>query len=414
MHKLQILNIVEDILNRTQDCNGTFKDKIVHLNDEKYIKMFEPIQILQNGSLVMFKYGNYSNIFNSKNNFDISYTNFWNLYDGLYRTLRSIVIDLDSCQIVTYPFDKFFNLNEMEETQLENIQTMIKNAKSVEISDKLDGSMACARFYKGNFFATGSTSIIREQSWRLDEIYRMIESDSKIQLMLKDNPNYTFIFESITKSDVHVVVYDEENFGLNLIGIRDMDSLRLLSYKEVLDIGSKYGIKTTTVFNKTFNEILDSLDEKKSNEKEGFVFNIDGFYMKVKYNDYVLMHGMVSKMSSINIIIKNYADGTIDDLLSKIPTAYQNRVLTIVNICHKYVSNINKRISFWYDKVKDMDIRDVGLYLSQNCDKDIRGYVICKYKNIPYNVLKRGNSGYKKLTDIGVNPSEYYNLFEEI
>lgn len=410
--RLKLLEIVKDVMERTSNLSCTFKERIELLNDATYNSIFKPIQFLQKDSLVLFRYGNYSDVFSGETEFGASYTQFWDMYDGIYRTMRSIVIDIDTLEVVTYPFDKFFNLNEMEETNINTIREYIKKAKSIEISDKLDGSMACVRYYNNEVFATGSKSIIREQSWRLNDIYNMIESNPNIMQMIMDYSNYTFIFESITKSDVHVVIYDDKDLGLHLIGARNMDTFEMLSYKDIVELANKYNILTTTIFDKTFDEVINSLDDKKSNEKEGFVLNIDGFYVKIKYNDYVLMHGILSNISSINLVIRNYADETLDDLLSKIPTAYRNRVMVVVNLLNKYVQQMESRIIFWYDKVKDMNIKDAAIFLSNECDKKIFGYVLAKYKGKPYNVLKKGTSGYKKLIDMGYDPSQYYSLFE--
>lgn len=410
--KLKLLEIIEDVMKKTSNLTCTFKERIEFLNDVTYNSIFKPIQFLQKDSLVLFRYGNYSDVFSGESEFGATYTQFWNAFDGIYRTMRSIVINIDTLEIVTYPFDKFFNINEMDETDVVVIKERIKNAKSIEISDKLDGSMASVRYYNGEIFATGSKSIIREQSWRLDDVYKMIESSPNIKQLVMDHPNYTFIFESITKSDAHVVIYDDLDLGLHLIGARNMDTLEMLSYKEIVELANKYNVLTTTIFDKTFEEVMNSLDDKKSNEKEGFVLNIDGFYVKIKYNDYVLMHNILSNISSINLVIRNYADETLDDLLSKIPTVYRNRVLVIVTLLNKYVLQTEKRINFWYNKVKDMNIKDAAIFLTNECDKKICGYVLAKYKGKPYNVLKKGTSGYKKLTDMGYDPSQYYSLFE--
>lgn len=410
--KLKLLEIIEDVMKKTSNLTCTFKERIEFLNDVTYNSIFKPIQFLQKDSLVLFRYGNYSDVFSGESEFGATYTQFWNAFDGIYRTMRSIVINIDTLEIVTYPFDKFFNINEMDETDVVVIKERIKNAKSIEISDKLDGSMASVRYYNGEIFATGSKSIIREQSWRLDDVYKMIESSPNIKQLVMDHPNYTFIFESITKSDAHVVIYDDKDLGLHLIGARNMDTLEMLSYKEIVELANKYNVLTTTIFDKTFEEVMNSLDDKKSNEKEGFVLNIDGFYVKIKYNDYVLMHNILSNISSINLVIRNYADETLDDLLSKIPTAYRNRVMVIVNLLNKYVQEMENRINFWYNKVKEMDIKNAAIFLSNECDKKIFGYVLAKYKGKPYNVLKKGTSGYKKLIDMGYDPSQYYSLFE--
>ena len=75
-------------------------------------------------------------------------------------------------KIVLCPFAKFFNINELEETSLENIQSRVDNAKTVEISNKLDGSMQSATWYNGQIIMAGSQSIDPNMSWRLQDGYR--------------------------------------------------------------------------------------------------------------------------------------------------------------------------------------------------------------------------------------------------
>lgn len=87
-----------------------------------------------------------------------------------------MVIDLEKECIVLAPFAKFFNINELEETNLENVQKRISKAKNVEFSDKLDGSMQSARWYDGRIVMAGSQALDPKASWRLQDGYRMINS----------------------------------------------------------------------------------------------------------------------------------------------------------------------------------------------------------------------------------------------
>ena len=341
---MDILTIVKDINNQTKEFKGGFKDKISHLNNPLYNKIFQSVNILEKDNLVLFRYASYSDIMDG----EINFSNFWDLYDGLYRSLRSVVVDVENETIVIYPFDKFFNINELEETNIDNIKSKIENAKCVEFSDKLDGSMQCARYYNGNIVVIGSNSIDENDSWRLQSAYNMINSDENLTKLITENPNYTFIFESLTVEDAHVVKYNDDEMGLHLIGMRNMNSFLIEPYNIVLDYARKYNILTTSVFNTTLDKVMNSLDDKKSNEKEGFVVNIDGYYVKIKYNDYVCMHRVISKLSSINLVIKNYAENTIDDLISKVPSAYKERVFKIIKILDEYTSSTQKLINEWF------------------------------------------------------------------
>ena len=83
----------------------------------------------------------------------------WYIYDGFYRECRSVVIDVLHDELVLTPFRKFFNINELEETQLDIVQKKIKNAARVEITDKIDGSMCSARWYHKDFIISGSQAL---------------------------------------------------------------------------------------------------------------------------------------------------------------------------------------------------------------------------------------------------------------
>ena len=128
--------------------------------------------------------------------FDNSGEELWNKYDGFYRECRSIVIDIVNDKIVLCPFAKFFNINELEETSLENIQSRIDNAKTVEFSNKLDGSMQSATWYNGQIVMAGSQSIDPNMSWRLQDGCKMIYQLPGYERMLREYPQYHFLFLS--------------------------------------------------------------------------------------------------------------------------------------------------------------------------------------------------------------------------
>lgn len=291
---------------------------------QEYADLLSCLELNQYGDLLLLRYGRYSNIYDGE--IEKSGEDLWDRYDGFYRECRSIVIDVKNDCIVLCPFRKFFNLNELEETSEENINKRIENASLIEFSNKLDGSMQTATWYNNQIVMAGSQAINPEKSWRLQDGYRMIQALPGYEQMLKIHPNFTFIFEYISLQDAHVVKYKKEQEGLYLIGIRDNLTGHELSYRKVIDIANHFNIPTTVLFNKTLGQILNELDNKSSEEAEGFVINIDEYKVKVKYNDYVHIHKALSKLSSINLIIRSIADDQYDDLLSKLPAAYHDNV----------------------------------------------------------------------------------------
>lgn len=115
----------------------------------------------------------------------------------------------------------------------------------------------------------------------------------------------------------------------------------------------------------------DELDDKSSDEAEGFVINIDGYKVKIKYNDYVNIHKAISKLSSINLIIRSIADNRYDDLLSKLPVAYHENVKRVASIVFNYIKETENKINEYYNSApKENKKRIYDLYI-QACSKRI-------------------------------------------
>jgi hypothetical protein len=308
---------------------------INQLDKEEYKNIIEPLQINQMNDFLLIRYGKYCNVFGGEN--DITNDNFWDIYDGFYKECRSVVINIKEDEIVLSPFKKFRNLNEGDENHIDKIISKINNAKCIEITNKLDGSMQSARFYNNDIFMSGSQAIDKNNSWRLQDGLNILKSQDNYIQMLKDNSEFTFIFEYISMKDAHVVNYKADEEGLYLLGMRNVFTGEQLSYRAVKQYSDIYNIKMTEIFNKTFEEVLNDIKKYKSDQMEGFVINIDGYLLKIKCDDYTQIHKVLSNISSINLIIKHIADNTFDDLISKVPDSYRWRVKKVSRLVIDYI-----------------------------------------------------------------------------
>lgn len=377
---------------------------VERLNKPEYIELIKPLQLIEHRGLLLVRYGNYADVFGGED--DVTPDEFWDKYDGFYLECRSVVIDIIENRLAVTPFKKFRNLDECEETSIENISKRIRDAKCVEFSDKLDGSMQAVRYYNDNIVMCGSTSLNPESSWRLKDGYKMLFNRAGYIDLIMDNPLLTFIFEYISMKDAHVVVYSKEQEGLYLIGIRNSVTGEEYSYKTIKEFADKYSIPSTTVFNKTLDDVIKELDDKKSNEAEGFVVNIDGYKVKIKYNDYVNMHRVLSEISSVNLVIRNIADGTFDDMISKVPTAYKDRVLKTANVVFKYIHNTELEIKDCFDKAPKDDKKEFMVWVETNVPSRIKAYVREKYYGKEYNLIKSKSGRYMKLCEMETKDNE--------
>lgn len=400
----------------SQTCLERWVEELNNLEPANQYSEFEDLlsclELNQYKDLLLLRYGRYSNIYDGET--ENSGEDLWERYDGFYRECRSIVIDVVNDCIVLCPFRKFFNINELEETSLENIKSRIEKAYTIEFSNKLDGSMQSATWYDDKIIMAGSQAINPDNSWRLQDGYRMIMKLPGYEKMLKEHVGVTFIFEYISLKDAHVVKYKKDQEGLYLIGIRMNETGKELPYHTVIAIANIYGIPTTNIFDKTLNELINELDDKSSDEAEGFVINIDGCKVKVKYNDYRHIHKALSKLSSVNLIIHSIADDYYDDLLAKLPLAYHNNVKKVSNIVFKYIKDTENVDNEYFHNAPKTDKKEFMIWVAKNVPKKYRGFCRELYYGKEINVIKfckYGTPKYLKLKDMGV--TDYNVLFLE-
>lgn len=304
------------------------------------------------------------------------------IYDKLLRNFRGIVLNIDEKELVSTPFDKFANVNEYgweEENDLDIIIKEFANASLIEESNKLDGSLQSARYYNGEVFLSGSGCIIPEISPSLKEGLEWIKQQPNYIQMLKENPNDTHIFEWISLADAHIVAYTGEQKGHYLIGIRNTLTGEQLTYQEVIERAQKYDIKTTELYTKTLDEIIDDCQKLKGVEKEGYVIRLDNHFVKMKCDDYITIAGILKEASSMNIIIKCFCRDQVDDLLAKIPKEKRDFISSKISYLRLYNSCMEDKVIEYFDKAPKSSKKDFMIWVNKEVPKLFRSFVINKY-----------------------------------
>jgi len=380
-----IMEIKEDYTAKFGNDNLDFKIWLEKLNIEKYNEFFECLQINQHHEFILIRYG-----------IAEMQKSMWTDKDSPYRECRSVVIDLEKEELVTCGFRKFFNLNEVEENMLEAVTDKIKTATVFEVADKLDGSMQNARWYNNSVFMTGSMALDEKESWRLENGKSLLTES--YNCMMEDYKYLTFTFEYISDKNPHVVSYTSEDEGLYLIGARSVLNGYQLTYKEIREIASNYdGVKIVELENKTLNELLELMKNLPADQKEGWVINVDNHLIKIKCDDYVNIHRILDRVASVNVVIESIADGYYDDLLSKVPENYRDRVEVISDKVFEYTNTMNHLINKYYKQAPKDNKKNFMVWVNNNVPKQAQPYVRNKYLNKPYNLLKAGKDGYKKI-----------------
>ena len=363
-----------------------------------YNEIFDQVQINQCGSMVLIRYGLHE-----------MGRGMWEDKNSPLREARSLVFDIMTEELVLTPFRKFFNLNEVEENSIENIEKEIVECERFEVSEKMDGSMQSYRYYNGRIIGSGSMALDPRNSFRLEEGYQLLTENYK--KMIKSMPTITFIFEYISEKDKHVVPYDyDTQKGLYLIGMRNVINGEEYPYETIKEISEAFNVPCCKIYQyDTLQEVLEHLNKMTVKDGEGFVLNIDGHKIKLKCEDYLQLHRLDDKLSSPNVLIQAYAEGTIDDLYANMTPLMKEKNKDIMDVIEKFMYKMKHKINMNLDEI-DMMVRFDGTeeennkklhkFINEFVDKDVREYVRMTYLGREYNVLKSRGGKYRKIEEI--------------
>ena len=265
------------------------------------VKFLDSINYIQKDNLLLVKY--------AKNNWDYD----WNYLNS---ACRGKVLDLDTKEIVAYPLDKFFNLNETKETSIERIEDMIKKHKLITVMDKADGSTISITKYKDELIITTNgdwdNTQINMAKAMLNEKYNHFLNN------LKDN--HTYIFELIHPNNKIVVSYGEER-KLILLAVRDLKTESLLTYKECQEVAQELKLELIECFEFTSMKDFIHLSKTLTDNREGWVFRVvtdeEDIIFKLKLDEYCKLHKALMQKVSPYVIYELMKEEKLDDVIAK-------------------------------------------------------------------------------------------------
>lgn len=218
---------------------------------------------------------------------------------------RGLILDSEH-EIVSRPFKKFFNLNETQETMIENLPPEFP-----KFSEKFDGVLGIlypekqfpAISTRGEFkseYTIWATKWLREKGFVMDDF----------------KPDYTYCFEIVYPGSKIVIDYGRSE--LVLLAVLNNDGKDELDYiQEAQELGFSYADEYP------FTEIDDAinwLNDFKGDEKEGLVMKYsNGLRVKIKSDDYKRIHKILTGLSTIDIWDSLRAGKSLDPILEIAP-----------------------------------------------------------------------------------------------
>lgn len=245
----------------------------------------------------------------------VQYEKLWN---EVTLQTRGLIMDGDG-NIIAKPFNKFFNLEEHSPEEIPN--------EPFEVFDKMDGSLGIFFHYNGEWHMATRGSFTSEQAIKGMEIAKKYNLD-KVCVS-----GFTYLFEIIYPENRIVVDYGNEE-RLVLLSIIEGDTE--LPYEEInfdgWDIVNKYdGVKD-----------FKKLKEMINDNQEGYVVRFkSGFRVKIKGNEYVRLHRILTNISNRDIWEFLKDEKSRDELLERVPDEF-----------YAWVKETAKDLQMRYDNIE--------------------------------------------------------------
>jgi hypothetical protein len=261
----------------------TLKDFLISADSKKISAHYN-----SNNSLVGFKYTP-----------ETVYSRNW---DEVSLLSRGITFDTTTGEIVAFPFKKFFNFDELYDSNLTNTKFAESLPSSYRCSDlsgkfrvteKYDGSLGIAFNYKDKWIVKTSGSFDSEQAkWATEFLVNHCNTEYL-------DKNCTYCFEIIYNEDVHPIHYDFE--GLVLLAVIDKFTGIEKPFEEVLEY-EKFGFRIAKTYKfSNFSNVM-KFAKKLDNKHEGVVVTFeDGWKTKIKGEEFLKLQKLFHNITKEEI-----------------------------------------------------------------------------------------------------------------
>ena len=260
------------------------------------------------------------------------------LWDEITLMCRGLVTNSKG-EIIARPFKKFFNMEEGKHTP----------TSEFEIYEKMDGSLGIFFYYNGEtIFATRG-------SFTSDQAIKGREILNKYNWKQGTYEGYTYLFEIIYPENRIVVDYNglEE---LVVLGVVETATGKECNYDEMASEGF--------VLVKKYDGIKDysTLKSMIANDAEGYVVRFsNGERMKIKGEEYLRLHKIMTNVSTTAIweIMSN--DGDIDAILKDVPDEFYKKIKSYVSTLkygyYQYWNQLGKTYDYFrFGKYGDIEV----------------------------------------------------------
>jgi RNA ligase len=211
----------------------------------------------------------------------------WNTYT---LACRGLVIDKKELRIVAMPFSKFFNLDELKNTDYEHL-SCVEPTQTYETYIKMDGSLGIGFVHKNTFIWCTRGSFDSEQARFANFYMRENFTEEALENLAFDYEGMTILAEIIYPNNRIVVDYGETK-GLIILGmIRNSNGIEM-NYRDLCLEGFMCNLPVVDKYegNTNIKELLKSAKEWDKNMEGVVIKYANGKRLKLKGAEYLRVH----------------------------------------------------------------------------------------------------------------------------
>ena len=259
-------------------------------------------------------------------------------WDEITLQTRGLVTD-ELGRVVARPFKKFFNMEEGKHTP----------TSEFEVFEKMDGSLGILFNYNGEWVFASRGSFTSDQAFKFKEIFL-----SKYQTQLLTSTN-TYLFEIIYPENRVVVDYGglEDVVLLGVIETQTGKELELEKYeKSELNVVKRYeGI-----------EGISFLKRMITDNQEGFVVRFsNGERMKVKGEEYLRLHKIMTEVSTKSVWEVLSSGGSMEEILQDVPDEFYSKIKEYENELVSSFQKMKDRYQWYFSLMPKEDRKSFAL-----------------------------------------------------
>lgn len=279
-------------------------------------------------------------------------------WDEITLNCRGLIVD-ENYNPVVRPFGKFFNYEEIVDKDL--IPT---KGDYVYVQEKMDGSFGILFNYEGEWIMATRGSFTSDQALKGLEI---VKSKYNLDSWFRE---YAYLVEIIYPDNRVVVDYQgkekivflsvvlNEMYNWNSALDAELHWTTACSILFAIGIRKEDIVKTEQHFNFS-TDLYKSLKEKNENNKEGFVLRYQpgNFRMKIKFEEYVRLHKIVTGVSTTDIWERLKDKSSFDELLEKVPDEFHLWVKETVRDLVVRFENIERDYQRYFEDISYIENR---------------------------------------------------------